>query len=376
MKQLIKTAVIAFAVLAAACGESALGPRSLAIRAPTFSKGGWKQPLSTNAVQFSFVIDPSKDTKAELGAGNEVLLPAHSVCDPTKTSYGPGTWDLPCEPAFAPITVTVSAWTDAKGHPQVNFSPDLRFVPTTDPNAMDHIEFSDAVAASNPAFNILYCRPRNPNAKPDCIDEALTDPTLVTVRDPATGRLERRIKHFSGYNVAAGADSTGTVMMSRVGQYGASFSAVPAGPQSVAPVYRNHPLPDHPTRSADIGPAGGQLSLPQAGLTLVVPAGAVSSLTHFSVTSVSGRFVAYDFEPHGMHFAVPLEIQQDLRDVGHRPGDVLVGGYFANDSQLDESRGTALVDETLATQLDVSRNQASFPVRHFSGYMLASGRGG
>ena len=221
MKQASRFALFALAALAA-CSDSAVAPRSPAIQAPapSESRGGWKSQLSNMSVQFSFMVDPKKATSIELGAGNVVEIPANSVCDPNTTSYGVGLWDTPCLPAKAPITFTVTAWIDAKGHPQVNFSPDARFVPTADPNDFVTIVFSDKVAATDPAFSILYCRPKNQNAKAACINEALTDPTLVTLRDPLTGQLGRRIKHFSGYNVAAGDVTSGdtwTMSMSIVG---------------------------------------------------------------------------------------------------------------------------------------------------------------
>ena len=55
-------------------------------------------------------------------------------------------------------------------------------------------------ASLDPFFNILYC----PTTTSQCKNEAKTDLTLLTVRNPLTGKVTRRIKHFSGYNVAAG----------------------------------------------------------------------------------------------------------------------------------------------------------------------------
>jgi hypothetical protein len=53
-------------------------------------------------------------------------------------------------------------------------------------------------------MNILYCR--TPTST--CVNEALADPTLLTVHSPWSGKVTRRIKHFSGYNIAAGVDSS------------------------------------------------------------------------------------------------------------------------------------------------------------------------
>ena len=54
---------------------------------------------------------------------------------------------------------------------------------------------------------MLYC----PTATSGCVNEGLTDASLVTVKDPVTGRLIRHVKHFSGYNVAAGDASDPTI---------------------------------------------------------------------------------------------------------------------------------------------------------------------
>ena len=40
-----------------------------------------------------------------------------------------------------------------------------------------------------------------------CIDESITDPSVATVKDPITGKLIRRLKHFSGYSLTSGRDS-------------------------------------------------------------------------------------------------------------------------------------------------------------------------
>src|SRR5947209_8334288 len=80
-----------------------------------------------------------------------------------------------------------------------------------------------------------------------------------------------------------------------------------------AGVIRNTPLATDITAGATIGSAGGTITVPGTGLTLVVPRGAVSVPTAFLVTAKAGKLVAYDFEPHGTRFPVALQFQQDLR---------------------------------------------------------------
>jgi hypothetical protein len=62
--------------------------------------------------------------------------------------------------------------------------------------------------------------------------------------------------------------------------------------------------------SAVIGAFGGQLTLPSAGLTVVVPPFAVASPTRITVTAVAGNQVAYELDPHGTRLLVPLVVTQ------------------------------------------------------------------
>ena len=68
--------------------------------------------------------------------------------------------------------------------------------------------FGDQAASQDAFYNILYCASTSANYK-RCIDESKTDPSVATLRDPLTGRVYRRVKHFSGYTVGAdGCDPT------------------------------------------------------------------------------------------------------------------------------------------------------------------------
>jgi hypothetical protein len=96
--------------------------------------------------------------------------------------------------------VNAKAWIGPNGKPRVDFDTHLRFVPTNNPTKYVVIQFADLQASLDPWFNILYC----PTATSECYNEANTDPSLLTGRNPLAGKLNRRIKHFSGYNVAAG----------------------------------------------------------------------------------------------------------------------------------------------------------------------------
>jgi hypothetical protein len=146
-------------------------------------------------------------------------------------------------------------------------------------------------------------------------------------------------------------------------------------------VTRNAALETAQSTSATIGVLGGQMSLPGTGLTLIIPALALTAPTTITVTAVAGSEVAYEFEPHGLQFNVPLIVRQSLdgtsasQQHGVIPG-VLYGGYFADPSGLDQLTGTALVDEVLRVSIDRVLGMATFSVSHFSGYLLGTGESG
>ena len=151
-------------------------------------------------------------------------------------------------------------------------------------------------------------------------------------------------------------------------------------PTVVQVVQRNTPLPAPLSTSAVIGPLGGQLSIPAAGLKVVVPALALTSPTRITVTAVAGSQVAYEFEPHGIRFLVPLVVSQNLVGTNANTASLLskglVAGYFRSLSDLDPLAGTGLVTELLGVAINLNTKTATFPVFHFSGYLVATGENG
>jgi hypothetical protein len=149
-----------------------------------------------------------------------------------------------------------------------------------------------------------------------------------------------------------------------------------ASPVRVRVVTRDVPLATPLTATQTIGVFGGTISLPGAGLTVVVPAFAVSTSTTITVTALAGSKVAYEFEPHGIQFNVPLIATQSLAGTSAWNGSLvspsLSAGYFAD--SLTATGSTALVSELLGVTLDGLLGRASFSISHFSGYLLATGR--
>lgn len=148
----------------------------------------------------------------------------------------------------------------------------------------------------------------------------------------------------------------------------------PAG-AAIRPVSRDTALAVNDSFSFDVGPNGTLVQHPSTGLTIRVPRGAVAATTHITVIALKGASLAYRFEPHGLHFAVPLQLTQSLRGIRlARPLSVpqLFGGYFADDSLPMDSTGSARVIEILPVQVDVLTHSALLEIRHFSGYTVAS----
>jgi hypothetical protein len=202
MNRVMKTVLTLTAMLAAGCSDGTMAPKSAAPEANVSGGGSTAALTGSDTLRFSFVIDPARNISYNLGAGNSIVFPQGSLCDPYTSSYGPTEWDAPCSVASAPLVENAKAWLDAKGHPHIDFNPAIRFVPSMNPLKWVKISFTDYSASWYASSSILYCA----QVGTACTDESKLDPTMLTVRDPISGRLTRRIKHFSGYSITTGAE--------------------------------------------------------------------------------------------------------------------------------------------------------------------------
>ncbi len=142
-------------------------------------------------------------------------------------------------------------------------------------------------------------------------------------------------------------------------------------------VQRTLPLSHDYTASATIGTGGGSIRIPEAGLTVTFPAGAVSAPLTVRATALAGGNVAYRFEPHGTVFLKDVTVAQDLSLTGvvsQLLSAQLEGGYFADESTL--VGGTVVVSETRPATLDLLRLRTTFTIRHFSGYAVTQKKSG
>lgn len=144
----------------------------------------------------------------------------------------------------------------------------------------------------------------------------------------------------------------------------------------VAPAIRLAPLATDATWSFVAGPDGATSSHAGSGLTIVVPAGALASTQTITVTALAGPAIAYRFQPHGLRFDRPVDLHQSLDALA--PTDAhLRGAYFPDDvPAVDPLSGLTIVSELEPTKLDRTAGLVRVRIRHFSGYIVASGRSG
>lgn len=142
------------------------------------------------------------------------------------------------------------------------------------------------------------------------------------------------------------------------------------------PLARTTPLSSDVTWTFTAGPAGAVSSNPAVGLTIYIPAGALSSEQQITVTAPAGSAVAYEFSPH-LVFSQSVTLSQSLDGTNWSLLSLtLTGGHFADDSLTLTSDGLALVDELVPAIMDLFSRTARLDVGHFSGWIIATGRDG
>jgi hypothetical protein len=145
---------------------------------------------------------------------------------------------------------------------------------------------------------------------------------------------------------------------------------------NVRPLHRVARLGAPVSVTQTIGSAGGTLSIPLAGVTVTVPMGALSAPVSIRMTALAGDAVAYEFAPHGLVFAKPLVIKQQLGGTiekgpyGTRLSTPLELGYFRYGSQVTSS--SASVEQLRGG--NESGDVFTSTISHFSGYAVSCGR--
>lgn len=147
---------------------------------------------------YTFDVDPSRNQALVLGA-NYLSLPANAICEISTSNYGPAHWDEACSPERNRVTITAVVKQAKSAHPSIDFYPAMRFSPSANVSLYMYVPPSERKGHKD--FVMKYC-----NDQQVCVDESLTDRSLVTQTDRSNKVVFRRIKHFSGYIVAFATD--------------------------------------------------------------------------------------------------------------------------------------------------------------------------
>jgi hypothetical protein len=128
-----------------------------------------------------------------------------------------------------------------------------------------------------------------------------------------------------------------------------------------------------------IDASGGTISIPQTGLTVSFPKGALKSALKITITA-DRDYVAYKFDPAGTQFLKDVTVTQALDNTevfGEPLRSQLYAAYIADDRVSLSGKVPVLEIEpstTIFSPLNPLLPQAQvWIIRHFSRYMLASG---
>jgi hypothetical protein len=200
--RLSSTALIVIAGMVAACrGDQPLSPK---LRTSALPPGAPRPDVIVTAMSddsTSADIDVTyTGGKFTLGK-HGIYFPAGSICDPSVTTYGVTEWDQPCTPATEPVHIHAELRM-VDGRESIDFTPSLRFVPSSDPMKYVWLYMrSDAVQTNDASqFNLAWA----PFLGAESVDESHADSTMRTYVWPQGGIVFRRIKHFSGYQMTVG----------------------------------------------------------------------------------------------------------------------------------------------------------------------------
>ena len=204
----VRRSIALFVILAAAsaCSDATSAPRTVERPAfdiqalqPDASRGVGDRGSPNDENVLTFKIDPNVASTYAFGE-NWIYFPARSICDPSTSGYGAGLWDAPCAALNQPINVTVK-WSSKGGYSYATFSPQLRFVPANAQSPSRWVVLSlhtQKKLHASDLYSILYDA-----GNKGWVDETPSDATLRAWLDPLHNSVVRRIKHFSGYMLAA-----------------------------------------------------------------------------------------------------------------------------------------------------------------------------
>lgn len=196
MRRFVPILIAGVALIATACADG-FAPRpeySAAVRFNDVFLAARNAVVGDNATYVDIVI-PAEGGLVQAGP-YVVDFPARAVCVES-AGYGPDLWNAPCETTSADVPLRAAYWME-NGKVMVEFLADLRF----DPSKVVVIYAATETDTGTVKRDILYWKRVDSGIV--SINEATLDSSVETYKDPATGMLYRRVKHFSGYTVSSG----------------------------------------------------------------------------------------------------------------------------------------------------------------------------
>jgi len=192
-----------------ACGDPTTSLRQDARHVPSapafdFSATG----AALGLTESDFVVDGGGGSFS-LGAYT-VSFDGNSVCDPTVSTYGATEWDKNCSVLSSGKSIKIHATISRTSTgiavdftPALRFSPSAKVIISTDVFASYILANQDYLRTHHSAlsaFAILY----SPSLGAKGVSDFSADKSVATHVDLSTGRVWRRVKHFSGYSIITG----------------------------------------------------------------------------------------------------------------------------------------------------------------------------
>lgn len=106
------------------------------------------------------------------------------------------------------------------------------------------------------------------------------------------------------------------------------------------------------------------ITLRKPGVTVTVPAPALSQDTYISVTALAGKGVNLQFGPHGTQFETPISVNVSVKDTKTDNQESFTALYWVHDEF-----GNPVVQDQLPAWVD--GRDLTFETDHFSGYAMA-----
>lgn len=200
LKVMSAAAIAALAGCSADMPSAPVAASSPELAAPSFARGS----NGGGASEVTLRVNTQESRFYSLGNRSWVYIPAGAICE-AGSGYGPEFWDLPCTAATGSIDIPVRLMTD-NGHPTAEFGYDVRFAPAPS-NHWSHWVILGLKVQGNLNTQLGYGILYRPTGSETWIDESVEDPRLKAFRVPGNV-IARRLKHFSGYNVALGFSET------------------------------------------------------------------------------------------------------------------------------------------------------------------------